>query len=295
MRVFKEVILSNLIEPKFKKKDLDFFDYKSITYYAQEIINSSIKEYCEYSEFNNKINKKLLEYENNIFILNNETNYLLNNEINYASFVSMINSQSPLNLRWLSTLEQDYPINNDLALRFPIKIVLIVEGITEEILLPVFAQKCGFDFDKYGVQLISAGGKNQVVKKFYTLSEQLKIPIFVLLDSDAIENYEQIKLKKRKFDKIHIIKSGEFEDILPKPLIERTLNDYLANMNFVNDEDFKYDKMVENLEDIFKSKGFHEFKKAEFAQLVKKHIGYNFDVSLEIQEIITQIKSILSF
>ena len=171
----------------------------------------------------------------------------------------------------------------------------MVEGITEEILLPVFAKKCDYDFDKYGIQIISAGGKNQVVKLFYEYAEQLKIPIFVLLDNDAKENYEQINLKKRKFDKVHLLKSGEFEDILPQNLVEKTLNDYLKNLNCVSDDDFRYERMVENLEEIFKIKGFHEFKKAEFAQLVKEHIDNNFDISDEIRMIINEIKSSLSF
>ena len=40
----------------------------------------------------------------------------------------------------------------------------IVEGITEEILLPVFSKLLGYDFYAHGIQIIPAGGKNQVVK-----------------------------------------------------------------------------------------------------------------------------------
>lgn len=291
--MFKEIILSNLIEPKFKKKDLDIFDYNSLKLYAQEILNASISECCGNFENNLLLNKKLYEYENRVFNLSAQTNLLLENNINYGAFVSLINDNSPINLKWLKSLAN--PNDKSKNFRFPIKLVLIVEGITEEILLPVFAQKCDFDFDKNGVQIVSAGGKNQVVKLYYTYAQQLKIPVFVLLDSDAKENYEQISIRKRKFDKIHLINYGEFEDILPENLVEKTLNDYLINLNSVTKDDFKYEKMVANLEEIFKNKGFHEFKKAEFAQLVKSHIDSEVDISDEIRAIIYEIKSSLSF
>ena len=124
--------------------------------------------------------------------------------------------------------------------------------------MPVFAKICDFDFDKYGIQVISAGGKNQVVKLFYAFAELSKLPIFVLLDSDAKSNYNQILPKLRKIDKIHILKSGEIEDILPKDLILRTLNDYFVNLNSIDDTEFEDSRMVKNLEEIFKKKGFHE-------------------------------------
>ena len=82
---------------------------------------------------------------------------------------------------------------------------------------------------------------------------------------------------------------------MPQNLVEKTLNDYLKNLNCVSDDDFRYERMVENLEEIFKIKGFHEFKKAEFAQLVKEHIDNNSDISDEIRMIINEIKSSLSF
>ena len=268
---------------------MDIFDYSSLKYYAQSIINNSISEYCNIDYDDYEINKKLTEYENTIFNLTPETNILLDNNINYKSFITLINDSSPINLKLLKSLSMNNQ-NNDLPLKFPIKLVVIAEGITEETLLPEFAKFCELDFDKYGVQMISAGGKNQVVKLFYTFAEQLKIPIFVLLDSDAKENYEQIKLRMRKFDKIHLINAGEFEDILPISLIKKALNDYFKNLNSVSDNDFYNERMVENLEEIFKIKGFHEFKKSEFAQLIKNHITSNIDISDEISSIVKEIK-----
>ena len=52
--------------------------------------------------------------------------------------------------------------------------------------------------------------------------------------------------------------------------------------------------LVEFLEDFFKHRGLHEFKKAEFANLVKQNIKDFNDVSVEIQEIISEIKGTYS-
>ena len=46
---------------------------------------------------------------------------------------------------------------------------------------------------------------------------------------------------------------------------------------------------VKNLENIFKTKGLHEFKKAEFAKLVRANIKESSDISAEIAEIIKEI------
>lgn len=294
LRVFKEIILSNLIEPKYKKKDLDSMDYNIIKELAQNIINLSISDFSN-AENNLIINKKIAKYENDLYNLSDNTNILLDNKINYNAFVSLIEDSAPQNLKWLKSLKFGKTARETLSLKFPIRKVVIVEGVTEEILLPVFAAKYGYNFDKHGIQVVSAGGKNQVVKLFYTFAEQLKIPIFVLLDNDALSNYNQIKLRLRNFDKIHLLIGGEFEDILPKELIVKSLNDYFKNLNHIEESEFENDKMVTNLEEIFKKKGFHEFKKSEFAQIIKEHIDNISDISDEIKTIIDEISATRSF
>ena len=275
---------------------MDFIEYVVLRDYAQMVLNASINEFCTEFNCDFSINEKLYKYENSVFNLNSETNLLLKNKIEYNKFLQLIDTNAPINLKWLKCIAGDNEYSREKTeYRFPIEKVVRVEGITEEILLPAFAEKCDYNFNKKGIQIVSAGGKNQVVKLFYTFAEQLKIPIFVLLDSDAKENYEQIKLKMRKFDKIHLLKNGEFEDVLPKDLIVKTLNDYLRNLNYIEDSDFEYERMVTNLEEIFKKKGFHEFKKAEFAQMVKTHVDSLSDVSDEIKSIINEIKFDHSF
>ena len=96
-----------------------------------------------------------------------------------------------------------------------------------------------YDFYKEGVHIIGAGGKNQVVKLYYELSEQLKIPIFVLMDRDAQENIQQIMPRLRSIDKVHLVSCGEFEDILPISLIIKTVNNMFENFIKISEDDFR--------------------------------------------------------
>lgn len=298
LRVFKDIIASNLIHPKYKKKELDLLDYAELTRLAEEIIDFSLSIIASrqsraglLSRHHQMINQKLLEYEKSVFNFDKNVEKLLKNKIDYEVALGILDGDLPCNLKWLKSLanEENQVKNREkLGLKFPIEKVVLVEGITEEILLPKFAKLCGCDFDKRGINLISAGGKNQVVRIFYQLANVLRLPIFVLLDNDAEPNYEEIKPKLRKHDKVYVLKNGEFEDVLPLNLIKRTLNQMLKNFSSVSIEELrKPEPMTKILHDILKEKGL-EFKKVEFAALVAENIT-NKDISPEIQEIILQV------
>lgn len=291
LRVFKDIITSNLIEPKYKKSELNIMDYGVIKELAQEVINYSLDSLCP-SKKDFHINKKILQYEKNTFKFDKNVEKLLDNKIDYLSAIDLFEDNSVLNLKWLKSLKNDEnQIENrtKFALKFPIEKVVLVEGITEEILLPKFARILGYDFDKLGINLISAGGKNQVVKLFYQFVESLKLPIFVLLDSDAVENFEEIKPKLRKDDKVHVLEKGEFEDVLPLNLIKRTLNQIFRNFSSVSIDDLRKDmSMTQVLGDIFKQRGL-EFKKAEFAALIGENISSENDISPEIELIYSHL------
>lgn len=286
LRVFKDIITNNLIEPKYKKSDLDALDYETIKNYAVEIINSSLEK----SAGNYLINQRLYDYENSVFKLDENTLSLLKNKINYEAVIKLLPENIPDNLKWLKSLNDTRPQNNSYG--FPVKKILLCEGITEETLLPVFAKICGCNFKEQGVYIISAGGKNQVVKYFYNFANSLKIPVFILLDNDAEENLREIEPKLRSFDKIHLLKSGEFEDLLPNSLITKTLNYATKNISLAPIENLEQSSSkVEFLEEFFRHRGLHEFKKAEFAELVKENISSLEDVSDEIKEIIKELSA----
>ena len=302
LRVFSDILITSLIEPKLKKVDIEKLDFSIISEYVSEIFNTSIENHLSLKlTYDNFINKFLKDYENSIFINDDETQKLLNNTINYKQALSLIGNTTKINLNWLVVISE-YINNKDIDfdflreqhyLKYPIQEVLLVEGITEEILLPVFSKYLNYDFYAKGIQIIAAGGKNQVVKKYYELAEQLKIPIFVLLDKDAEDNIKQIKPRLRKNDRIHLVSCGEFEDLLPASLIVKTVNSHFKNFLTITETDLnKEQTRVKVLDEIYKNKGYHEFKKAEFAKLVKENIENVTDISDEIRAIIAEIQSI---
>lgn len=294
MRVFGDIITSNLIEPKYKKTDIENLDYALVTDLATEIINFSLTSLGFELLDDYSINQQILDYEKRIFRFSEREKVFLKNKINYAAAVQLIPDDAVFNLRWLKSLAA-LPCcpENRKANLYPVEKVLLVEGITEEILMPEFAKLLGYEFKKKGVFVISAGGKNQVVKYFYRFAECLKIPIFVLLDSDAEDNYAQIKPRLRDGDFVHVITKGEFEDILPKSLIKKTINyetEFISMGDTASLENST--STVEFLEEFFRTRGLHEFKKAEFASFVRENIAGIEDISPEIKEIIRSLSEI---
>lgn len=296
-RVFSEILTGHLILPKFKKSDIDKMDYGELTDIAAFIINFSLIALKIDKVNSGKINTELKKYENSVFNLDNNVQKFLENRINYDAIVELTKYSDVKNLQWLNSLREEGDrnvIREAHSLKYPLKTVIICEGITEETLLPEFAKIFGFDFDKNGVYVISAGGKNQVVKLFYSLADKLKLPIFVLLDSDAENNFNEILPRLRPFDKVHVIGYGEFEDILPMKLIEKTLKYDTANISLSDIKDIEPGKTVQFLTDFFRHRGLHEFKKAEFAASVKKNITCKTGLSKEIQEILGEITAVCS-
>ena len=294
LRVFGELITNNLIQPKYKKSDIEKMDSEEVKNLAELIINYSLENFGLPKDEDYIINQRLYDYEKSVYIISENIEKFLKNKINYKAFVTLIDENSPKNLKWLKALGSPMDIKQERfknSLRFPVEKVVIAEGATEETLLPEFAKRCGYDFDKEGIYVLSAGGKNQVVKLYYRLVDSLKLPIFVLLDKDAKENLEEIKPKLRSIDKIHLLACGEFEDLLPLELVQRTLDYQLNNISMMEKEMLNApEPRVKILEEVFKTRGMHEFKKVEFAQMVKKNIKTNADISDEICEIINEIK-----
>ncbi len=289
LRVFFDIILGNISEPKFKRSELECMNFEEIRDYAQEIFNGSLDNLSH----NLDINKKLKEYENSIYLNSSETEKLLDNKLDYASAIEYIDDNCAVNLKWLKSLKDNTDLvskREEHLLKYPLEKVLLAEGLTEEILLPAFSKYLGYDFYQKGVQIIAAGGKNQVVKMYYKLAVELKIPIFVILDKDAEDNIAQIRPRLRKIDRIHLVACGEFEDLLPKSLIVKTVNSHFENFLTITETDLAKDlPNAKILEDIFKTKGLHEFKKADFAKLVRSNINSPTDISEEIAEIISEI------
>ena len=278
-RVFSDIVNKFLIKESSDNflGDLDIEEKIKI---ATEIFNLSVGENFKEDNF---INNYLREQEERIFIPSELSKKYLSSKLNLMDAFELIKNEKDLkiNLRQILKLVQERQcdpkkLREKHSLLYPVEKIVLCEGATEEILLGEFARIWGYDFLKNGVYVIGAGGKNQVARNYYQMVEEFKIPIFILLDSDANETMELIKPKLRNQDKIYIIKSGEFEDILPKNLIIEALNKRYENGYKCNCEDFcECEKTAKKLYEIFKQKGFGEFKKADFAKILKEYLTKN--------------------
>ena len=175
--------------------------------------------------------------------------------------------------------------------KLPAKLLVLVEGATEEKLLPIFSQKSGVDFDRLGISIISAGGKNQVARIYKNYYKKVNLPIFILLDADALTIANEIKEILRDNDRLYIIPDGEFEDILPVNLICRAINSFYNLAGTVNPSDITEDtprtKLLDNL---WKENGYGEFSKSEFSGLVAENIRDENDISPVLRKIINIIE-----
>lgn len=64
------------------------------------------------------------------------------------------------------------------------KKLLIVEGDTEKMAFPEFAQRMGFDFDGLGSTIIEVGGKRNLID-FVDLALSFEIPVGLVYDTDS--------------------------------------------------------------------------------------------------------------
>ena len=294
-RVFKEIIAKYQISPKIGFKEYEKLSEKEIGSIVENIFNYSINLLS--SENNvTELYKSIFKSENKIFNISDATRTLMSAKIPYEAILK-INKDKELckNLKFwkyfLSDNINPKSIRSKFKTRFPVEKIVLAEGITEEILLPKFADLLGYNFDENGVELIAAGGKNQVAKDYLKYKEALKIPIVILLDSDAKSVADTISSKLRSCDRLILIEKGEFEDILPLSLITKAINYKFANFYNITENEFNNEvSRVKNLEEIYRINGLGEFKKAEFAHNIDTVLSSISSVSGEIMKIIEEIK-----
>ncbi len=289
-RVFDDILSKYLIQGEVKISEFTLDEKIQL---AAEILNSAAKFRSDLS-----LNEILKKDEERVFYLNQTDKKFLNSKIDYLALIDLLESDElPLNLKRLK-LQGEFSsdkVREVYSTLFPVSKVVLVEGITEEILLIEFAKILGLDFKKEGIFVLGAGGKNQVARKYYKLIEEIKIPIFILLDSDAKEIFDIITPKLRDKDKIHLIKTGEFEDILTGKLIKNALNFHFAQNIINNENDFEENgHAVVELHDCYKNNGWGEFKKADFAKIIREYLqqAKNPPVSDELKMITDEIKNL---
>lgn len=278
-RVFNDIISKFAFDIKGIKNKDDFDTVDKI---------KLVEKILEYTFENNSndsfISQILKQLEDISFNSNTLSNLYLSSKISYKNMFDKIHNGNnlPNNFKLLDSILKNDNLNDIYKLRkeqgflFPIEKIILCEGQTEYVLLNTIFKILGYDLDKEGILIIQAGGKNQVAKKYYEMLEYVKLPFFILLDKDGEEIKELIQSKLRNIDKLYLISCGEFEDLIPTRLLLNAVN-FIHNTEYsCNLDDFLYsESSVQNLEEIYRKYGFGEFKKAHFAQELKKYIESN--------------------
>lgn len=303
IRVFYDIILKHLTFPSISKHKLGELPASFLVKTVEEIWNKSVESlygsFCspcfslqQYDEIQYKITDRYI-FE------------LMNAKLNISSILANLNEENlPQNVLFLKKLYSIYRENADISklgdeirkkykTLFPIKKLILTEGITEEILLPEFANILGYNFEEHGIYILSTGGKSKVLSIYAELKYVLKIPVFVLLDNDAEPIYKDIVSVLRKEDKAYLIKAGEFEDILSKELMKKSFSDMNYDVVEANIEELSSeDGTCKALEILFKSRGLGEFRKAHFAKAVRKCLNNKTYITDEIRNILNIIISL---
>ena len=195
-----------------------------------------VEEILEYSvgkpDKNSTEIELLKQFENISFQENIFSNIYLSSKINYKGMLDKIHVKCnlPHNLVFLNSIlnnpniQDIYELRKVIGFLFPVEKIILCEGQTEYVLLNTIFKKLKFDFNKEGILIIQAGGKNQVAKKYYEMLEYVKLPFFILLDKDGEEIKELIMPKLREIDKLHLISCGEFEDLIPNKILLKAVN-----------------------------------------------------------------------
>ena len=317
LRVSEKLIARNLIFPKYNAKkisELSFFEKIEL---AQYIWNKSIENLLGIKKFKNFKLKEFLLYEeeqtfNETYLLEQIktleyksekklTNYKkIRNELFFhiddlVEHFKILETQPEYLKRLIEkkssqlSNEELFTIKSNYA---SIKLLFLVEGITEEKLFPVFAHNEGFELNNSGIKLKSAGGKTHLVKYYADIRKLLKIPVFILLDADGNDVIEDLNNILEKKDSVYLIKKGEIEDILPHELILKAINNYYETQGSISLEELaKNEPMTKILYNLFKEKGFGEFQKAKFAQILLENINSKEDTSDEIKTILNLIRN----
>ncbi|MCF0055387.1 ATP-dependent endonuclease [Dyadobacter sp. CY356] len=90
--------------------------------------------------------------------------------------------------------------------------IVLVEGPTEELALPIYFEKLGFDPTEFGIEIIGVGGKGNLAK-WWRLFTLYQIPTFICFDNDYKKDDEK-GFKRKDALKAIGIKDEELDGIL---------------------------------------------------------------------------------
>jgi hypothetical protein len=161
----------------------------------------------------------------------------------------------------------------------PVREVVLVEGATESLLLPFFAQAMGYDFNALGIEILPAGGKNHVLNLYREYRQHLAIPICVVLDWDAAEVAAELEDMLRPIDRVFRFTEGEFEDTYDLQSMLSTINQHYQPFPALTASRFREigkeaqaKGRVQALRAVWQRYNLGTFDKIEFASFYAEHL-----------------------
>jgi hypothetical protein len=176
--------------------------------------------------------------------------------------------------------------------------ILLVEGPTEQIVIPHLAQCLNLNFSERGIMLVPAGGANQVMRRYLNFREVVAIPIDCVLDGDVAGHADSISEHLRDQDHLYTLSSGEIEEVFSHEQLTQIANCYLEThkegsiQSVILDSEWADNvSKKEALERLWRKRGLGPFDKIGFAHAVAKSIRRPAQVPAEMKEIIERIAS----
>lgn len=175
------------------------------------------------------------------------------------------------------------------------KRLLLVEGATEQILLPHFAECIASDWNERAVLVIPAGGANQVVRRYPVLRTQLKLPIDCLLDGDVYSHAQLVANQLKQGDRLYVLESGAIEEAFPRDQIVDLVNAYFDTSGVgliftpVTLQELDSATNQESMEKLWRKRNRGSFDKTGFAKVVAESITTAGQIPAEIRNLINDL------
>lgn len=169
------------------------------------------------------------------------------------------------------------------------QLLLIVEGQTEALLIPYLTRSLGLDLDNVAVLVAPVGGAKQAARRYLDLRDLVDISIVVVLDNDAAEESQLVMDMLRPCDRLHVLSSGEIEDVFDKAVVIELLNRYLQPLKdtapiTLSELEGKERRTV-ILNRLWRERGLGDFDKVGFAKSIV-------DGGIKADQIPSEIKAI---
>lgn len=177
------------------------------------------------------------------------------------------------------------------------ELVLLVEGQTEAIVLPHVARICGVTSNPAAVAVVASGGAQQVVRRYLTLKDSLRLPIICVLDGDASQSAEMIDDSLRACDYLVSLTVNELEDSYSYELLLEMLNKYLGNHGqTLSQSGFSLPRSgarKDPLRKLLRQRGLGDFDKIEFAHIAVDSLTRVAQVPDELLRVMDTVKDAL--